>query len=177
MAMTTGVEPAPSTLTGWRTTGCATSSRLRRRDSNPDHVINSHGPCPIGRHRNGGDGTRTPHAPGYEPGEGPVPLPAVAPQGVGSCSRGRKPRILIRRRCGLESALSAPCGVRTRNLQVEGLARCPFTPTERERAAEESNPDRPLRRQTRFPLRQRRMSRPPGDRTLNCEIKSLPLCH
>ena len=44
-----GVEPAPSTLTGWRTTGCAMSSWLRCRKSNPDAIVmNSHVPCQLG---------------------------------------------------------------------------------------------------------------------------------
>src|SRR5215469_11223005 len=54
----------------------------------------------------------------------------------------------------------APCRARTGIFLIEGQASCPVPPTERECVAEESNPDQLLRRQPRFPLRQRRMGSP-----------------
>jgi hypothetical protein len=60
--------------------------------------------------------------------------------------------------------MRAPCRGRTGSLQVEGLARYPLLQRSvvPACAAEESNPDRPVRSQARFPLRQRRSVPPAG---------------
>lgn len=60
--------------------------------------------------------------------------------------------------------LRAPCRGRTGSLQVESLTRYPLLQRSvvPAGAAEESNPDRPVRSRARYPLRQRRLVLPAG---------------